>query len=105
MKTMTFSAGTIFSTVEDLFLWDKSFYAEKLIKCRKRKLMCTKYLPNYGYGVAVNNMKNYLRANKDITLISHDGGIGGFSSYMARIPEDSIFVVLTRQYKSRNERK
>jgi tetratricopeptide (TPR) repeat protein len=39
-------------------------------------------------------MKNYLGTNQDITLISHDGGIGGFSSYMARIPEDSIFVVL-----------
>ncbi len=94
MKTMTFSAGTIFSTVEDLFLWDKSFYSDKLLNAENRKLMCTKYLPNYGYGVAVNNMKNYLGTNKDITLISHDGGIGGFSSYMARIPEDSIFVVL-----------
>lgn len=94
MKTMTFSAGTIFSTVEDLFLWDKSFYSDKLLNAENRKLMCTKYLPNYGYGVAVNNIKNYLGTNKDITLISHDGGIGGFSSYMARIPEDSIFVVL-----------
>jgi CubicO group peptidase (beta-lactamase class C family)/putative intracellular protease/amidase len=94
MKTMTFSAGTIYSTVEDLFLWDKSFYAEKLLNADHKKLMCTKYLPNYGYGVAVNSMKNYLGLNKDITLISHDGGIGGFSSYMARIPEDSIFVVL-----------
>lgn len=94
MKTMTFSAGTIFSTVEDLFLWDKSFYSDKLLNAENRKLMCTKYLPNYGYGVAVNNMKNFLGTNKDITLISHDGGIGGFSSYMARIPEDSIFVVL-----------
>lgn len=94
MKAMTFSAGTIFSTVEDLFLWDKSFYSDKLLNAENRKLMCTKYLPNYGYGVAVNSMKNYLGTNKDFTLISHDGGIGGFSSYMARIPEDSIFVVL-----------
>ncbi len=94
MKTMTFSAGTIYSTVEDLFLWDKAFYSDKLLNAENRKLMCTKYLPNYGYGVAVNSMKNYLGTNKDITLISHDGGIGGFSSYMARIPEDSIFVVL-----------
>lgn len=94
MKTMTFSAGTIYSTVEDLFLWDKSFYSDKLLNADNKKLMCTKYLPNYGYGVAVNSVKNYLGLNKDITLISHDGGIGGFSSYMARIPEDSIFVVL-----------
>lgn len=94
MKTMTFSAGTIFSTVEDLFLWDKSFYTNKLLNDENRKLMCTRYLPNYGYGVAVNSMKNYLGTNKDVTLISHDGGIGGYSSYMARIPEDSIFVVL-----------
>ncbi len=94
MKTMTFSAGTIYSTVEDLFLWDKSFYSDKLLSAENKKLMCTKYFPNYGYGVAVNSMKNYLGLKKDINLISHDGGIGGFSSYMARIPEDSIFVVL-----------
>ena len=91
---MTFSTGAIYSTVEDLFLWDKSFYTDKLLNAENKKLMCTKYLPNYGYGVAVNNMKNYLGTNKDITLISHDGGITGYSSYMARIPEDSIFVVL-----------
>ncbi len=93
-KTMTYSAGAIYSTVEDLFLWDKSFYTDTLLNAENKKLMCTKYLPNYGYGVAVNSMKNYLGMNKDITLISHDGGIGGFSSYMARIPEDSIFIVL-----------
>jgi CubicO group peptidase (beta-lactamase class C family) len=94
MKTMTFSAGAIYSTVEDLRLWDLSFYSDKLLNVENKKLMCTKYFPNYGYGVAVNSMKNYLGMNKDITIISHDGGIGGFSSYMARIPEDSIFIVL-----------
>ena len=89
-----FSTGAIYSTVEDLLLWDKSFYTDKLLNTENKKLMCTKYLPNYGYGVAVNSMKNYLGTNKDITLISHDGGLTGYSSYMARIPEDSIFVVL-----------
>ncbi|MGB4773451.1 MAG: serine hydrolase [Chitinophagaceae bacterium] len=93
-KTMTFSAGAIYSTVEDLFLWDQSFYTDKLLNAENRRLMCSIYLPNYGYGVAVNKKKNYLGTNTDITLISHDGGIGGFSSYMARIPEDSIFIVL-----------
>lgn len=93
-KVYAFSTGTIYSTVEDLFLWDKSFYTDKLLNAENKKLMCTKYLPNYGYGVAVNNMKNYSGTNKDITLISHDGGLTGYSGYMARIPEDSIFVVL-----------
>ena len=93
-KVYAFSTGAIYSTVEDLFLWDKSFYTDKLLNAENKKLMCTKYLPNYGYGVAVNHMKNYLGTNKDITLISHDGGLTGYSSYMARIPEDSIFVVL-----------
>jgi CubicO group peptidase (beta-lactamase class C family) len=89
-----FSTGALYSSVEDLFLWDKSFYTEILLNAENKKRMCTKYLPNYGYGVAVNNMKNYLGTNRDITLISHDGGLTGYSSYMARIPEDSIFVVL-----------
>lgn len=89
-----FSTGAIYSSVEDLFLWDLSFYTDKLLNAENKKRMCTKYLPNYGYGVAVNNMKNYLGTNRDITLISHDGGLTGYSSYMARIPEDSIFVVL-----------
>ncbi len=94
IKAYSFSAGTIYSTVEDLFLWDNSFYTEKLLNAENKNLMCTKYLPNYGYGVAVNSMKNYLGLSKDITLISHDGGVTGYSSYMVRIPEDSIFIVL-----------
>ncbi len=94
MKTLTFSAGAIYSTVEDLFLWDKSFYSDVLLSAENKKLMHTKYLPNYGYGVVVNSIKNYLGLNKNITVISHDGGIGGFSSYMLRIPEDNIFIVL-----------
>ncbi|MBK8055635.1 MAG: serine hydrolase [Saprospiraceae bacterium] len=93
-KVYAFSTGAIYSTVEDLFLWDKSFYTDKLLSAENKKLMCTKYLPNYGYGVAVNNMKNYLGTNRDITFISHDGGLTGYSSYMARIPEDSIFIIL-----------
>jgi CubicO group peptidase (beta-lactamase class C family) len=93
-KTYAYSTGAIYSTVEDLFLWDQSFYTDKLLNAENKKLMCTKYLPNYGYGVAVRQMKNYLGTNKDITLISHDGGLTGYSSYMVRIPEDSIFAVL-----------
>jgi hypothetical protein len=38
MKTMTFSAGTIYSTAEDLFLWDKSFYADKLLNADHREI-------------------------------------------------------------------
>jgi CubicO group peptidase (beta-lactamase class C family) len=94
VSTWAYSAGAIYSTVEDLFLWDRSFYSDVLLNAENRKLMCSKYLASYGYGVVVEKQQNYLGTNKDITLISHDGGEGGFSSYMARIAEDSIFVVL-----------
>jgi CubicO group peptidase (beta-lactamase class C family) len=93
-KIYAYSAGAMYSTVEDLNLWDQSFYTDQLLNAENKKLMYTKYHPNYGYGVAVNLMKNHLGTNKDVTLISHDGGLTGYSSYMARIPEDSILIVL-----------
>lgn len=100
VRTMTFAAGMIYSTVEDLFLWDQSFYSERLLDAESKKLMFTRYLPNYGYGVAINSLENYQGTNRAVTLISHDGGIGGYSSYMARIPEDSIFIVLLDNTRS-----
>ena len=38
--------------------------------------------------------KDFLKTGQDKTWISHDGGIHGFSSYMMRIQEDSIFIVM-----------
>jgi CubicO group peptidase (beta-lactamase class C family) len=93
-KVYAFSAGSIYSTVDDMFLWDKSFYTDKLLSRESRNLMFTINMPNYGYGIGINKKTNYLNTNKNITLLSHDGGLTGHSSYMARIPEDSIFIVL-----------
>ena len=94
MKTATYSAGAMFSTVEDLLLWDTALYTNILLNEENKRIMFTPFLPNYAYGIAVLKKKNFLGLNKDITQILHGGGIQGFSSFMTRIPEDKILIVL-----------
>ncbi len=44
-------AGTIYSTVEDLYKWDRALYSDKLLMAGLRKKMFTQYWQGgYGYG-------------------------------------------------------
>lgn len=52
--TVAFSAGCIYSTVEDLFLWDQALYTEKLLPKQYLDLLFDTHIPafgeHYGYG-------------------------------------------------------
>ena len=52
--SVPFSAGSIYSTVEDLFLWDQALYTDKILSVKYRELMFTPHMPafrgSYGYG-------------------------------------------------------
>lgn len=94
MRSATFSAGAMYSTVEDLKRWDDALYTDRLLTAENKRIMFTPFRPNYAYGIAVVKRKNYLGLGRDVTEMLHGGGIHGFSSQMTRFPEDRILVVL-----------
>lgn len=88
MYTSTYAAGAMYSTVEDLLLWQKALEETSLLSEENKKLFFTPGLGNYAFGLYVNKTKDRK------TAIGHPGGINGFSSFMIRFVEDDIIVIL-----------
>jgi hypothetical protein len=44
------AAGALYSTVEDLYLWDQALYSAQLLSQKFKEMMFRPYLNNYGYG-------------------------------------------------------
>jgi CubicO group peptidase (beta-lactamase class C family) len=82
-----YAAGALYSTVEDLLLWDQALYTEKLVSRKSLDEAFTPFKSNYGYGWSIG--KRY-----DRQVIAHGGGIFGFSSYIARYPADRLTVIV-----------
>jgi CubicO group peptidase (beta-lactamase class C family) len=93
ISSTVFSAGGIYSTTDDLLLWDKALFADKLISQKSRSLMLTPYLENYAYGVFVTN---FLAPDLNIEnhFVSHQGAMNGFRSFMTHIIDEDILIIL-----------
>jgi CubicO group peptidase (beta-lactamase class C family) len=83
------AAGALYSTVEDLFAWNEALFSDKLLSAKSREAMMTVDKNNYAYGLFINQQHNR-------KMISHGGGINGFSTVLARFPEEKITVVILR---------
>ena len=91
--TIPYAAGSLYSTVEDLFLWDQALYGEKILSGASKELMFKPNLENYGYGFGIR--KASLGPNKiTVPVIEHNGGINGFSTTIVRLVGDRRLIVL-----------
>jgi CubicO group peptidase (beta-lactamase class C family) len=84
--TIPSGAGALYSTVEDLYLWDRALYTEKLVKKAMLEKIFTPYKSGYAYGWGVDEQFGHKR-------ISHNGGIDGFNTNVIRFPNDDVFIV------------
>ncbi len=89
-----FSAGGIYSTVEDLYRWDQALYTERLIPQSSLDLMFTPYaaafdssVPNYGYGWIIETQDGH-------RVYYHQGAVDGFKTFIMRFPDDHVTVVV-----------
>ncbi len=92
-----YAAGSLYSTVEDLYLWDQALYTEKLLPKKYMDMMYEKYIPAfgqfYGYGWMIGSMP--IGNTKDSTaIIGHGGGINGFNTLITRIPAEKSSIIL-----------
>jgi CubicO group peptidase (beta-lactamase class C family) len=91
--TVPYAAGGLYSTVEDMYLWDRALYTDKPVAEALRKQMFTAGLQNYGYGFVVTKGK-LDDGTTEVDTIGHDGGIHGFNTVFLRVPERKELVVL-----------
>jgi CubicO group peptidase (beta-lactamase class C family) len=87
--TIPHAAGAMYSTTEDLFLWNEALFGDKLLSAKSREAMMTAVKNDYAYGLLVNKVHN--RA-----MVSHGGGINGFNTFLARFPAEKVTVVVLR---------
>jgi hypothetical protein len=89
-------AGTLYSTVEDLFRWNEGIFNGRVLDAASLKAAFTpvKQFENqvnsdtgYGFGWGIGR-------HRGLREISHGGGLNGFSSYLLRVPDEKCTVTV-----------
>lgn len=88
---LIFSSGSMYSTVEDLLIWDQALNNDKLLSRKSIEKMNTQYKNNYGYGVAID-------MNNNRKIVHHNGGCEGFLAEIHRYVDDDFAVVVLSNY-------
>lgn len=91
--SLPYAAGSLYSTVHDLYRWDRALNTDKVLKQASREKMWTPVKNNYAYGWSIGEAHKHKQ-------IAHGGGINGFATFIARYPDDDAVVIVL----SNNER-
>ncbi|MDN3672432.1 serine hydrolase [Flavobacterium branchiarum] len=94
----TFNIGHdgVYSTLDDLALWDKALYGTTILSAEMKKKMFTSYNnQTYGYGLMINPFYN-----QGHQLIAHDGGFFGTMTSFNRFTDDGIFIAVLSNNES-----
>ncbi|MGB2500268.1 MAG: serine hydrolase [Mariniblastus sp.] len=100
------AAGALYSTVEDMFLWDRALYTDQLLEKKYLDLMFTpnRDVPevkaaggrpqsNYGYGWQIYS-RSHPVTKRRTKIINHGGAIDGFRAMENRLVDDDAFVII-----------
>ncbi|HEV2801863.1 MAG TPA: serine hydrolase [Pyrinomonadaceae bacterium] len=91
--SIPYAAGSLYSTVEDLYLWDQALYADKIVSAKNKELMFKPFLDGYAYGWGVRKV-TFDKTKETVNSVSHSGGINGFNTLLVRYPEQKHLIVL-----------
>jgi CubicO group peptidase (beta-lactamase class C family) len=94
--SIPYAAGSLYSTVEDLYLWDQSLYTNQLLSEKSIESLFKPYIASggafYGYGWFVEETDN--GAKGKLKTVGHGGGINGFNTIISRDLTDKNLIVL-----------
>ena len=91
--TLPYAAGSVMSTVDDLYKWNRALHSYKLVRKETLDMAHTSYKladgkpVGYGYGWSLSELQGS-------RSIEHGGGINGYLSYALYLPEEDLFVAL-----------
>jgi CubicO group peptidase (beta-lactamase class C family) len=85
--SIPYAAGALYSTVDDLLVWDRALYTEKLVSKKSLDAMFTSNKDGYGYGWFITKASGR-------TVIGHGGGVNGFSTDIKRFPDEKLCVIV-----------
>ncbi|MFH6993088.1 serine hydrolase [Flavobacterium sp. FlaQc-48] len=94
--SIPYAAGSLYSTVEDLYLWDQALYTNQLLSSKSMESLFNSYIKtgkaSYGYGWFISEADN--GSSGKVKVTEHGGGINGFNTIIYRIPSDKNLIVL-----------
>lgn len=96
---IAYSAGAIQSTAGDLFKWNQTLLANKLIKKESLEKARAEYkLPDgqgthYGYGWFTGNIQGS-------PIVEHGGNMGGFMSHAIYLPREDVYVAVLYNFRA-----
>jgi CubicO group peptidase (beta-lactamase class C family) len=91
--TNAYATAGMYSTVEDLFLWDQALYSNQLLNKESLEVM---FNPNfggddsggeYGLGWQISDFQGHRK-------VGHTGGINGFRTNISRYIDDQVTIIL-----------
>jgi len=80
-------AGALYSTSHDLLKWEQGLFGGRVLTPESLAILTTAVRENYAMGLSVAEANGR-------TLISHNGGIEGFNTFMAHDPDDATTVIV-----------
>jgi len=89
--SIPYAAGSLYSTVEDLYIWDRALYTDKLLSPKMKAKLFTPYMKGYGYGWGIGTREI---GSRKVNTIGHGGGIHGFNTLITRYVDQQHLVVL-----------
>jgi CubicO group peptidase (beta-lactamase class C family) len=94
-STVSFSAGAIYSTTGDLYLWHHALQQNTVLSKAQQEAAYTPVKNSYGYGWLIDSIEGKRR-------VGHTGGIPGFITVISRVPEDNVCIVLLSNASSQS---
>jgi CubicO group peptidase (beta-lactamase class C family) len=85
--SVAYSAGGIYSTVEDLLRWEQGLFGGRLLSANSLQKMNINYRGGFGLGIMVHNVNGK-------TAFEHDGGFDGHTSMMSYYPDSKTTVIV-----------
>jgi CubicO group peptidase (beta-lactamase class C family) len=88
-----YAAGGLYSTAEDLLLWDAALYTERLVSKKSLAMMFTPGKGEVGYGW-------FVKRDFNRQLITQAGLNSGFAAVILRYPEERACIILLSNFES-----
>jgi CubicO group peptidase (beta-lactamase class C family) len=83
--------GGLYSTVEDMYKWDRALYTDKLVTQKSLKKIFTTYAEDYCYGWRETEEFGY-------KCYRHGGGIEGFVAEIDRYTSDDACIIVLSNF-------
>jgi len=84
-------AGAVYSTVDDLLLWDQALNSDRLLSASEKSKLFTPVKEDYAYGW-------WIQTKFKRPVQWHRGNVSGFVAIIARYPAERLFIAVLSNF-------